>query len=59
MVYLIYRFKVSILISLVIWAGLVWLLGWKGALLLSGAIFLASIGYAIWANVHQLKDQGN
>ena len=59
MVYLIYRFKVSILISLVIWAGLVWLLGWKGALFLSGTIFLASIGYAIWAHVHQSKAQGN
>ena len=59
MVYLIYRYKVSILISLIMWAGLVWLLGWNGALLLSGAIFLASIGYAIWAHVHQFKDQGN
>jgi hypothetical protein len=59
MIYLIYRHKVSILLSMIVWAGLVWLLGWKGALLLSGAIFLASIGYGIWASVHQLRDRGN
>ena len=59
MIYLIYRYKVGILLSMIIWAGLVWLLGWNGVLLLLGAIFLALIGYVIWASVHQPRDRGN
>jgi hypothetical protein len=57
MIHLIYRHKVSILLSMIIWAGLVWLLGWNGVLFLQGVIFLASIGYGIWASVHQLRDK--
>jgi hypothetical protein len=58
MIYLICRYKVGILLSLIIWTGLAKLLGWKGILLLVGATSLVLIGYGIWTTEHQPKGKG-